>query len=357
MLANGQRFLTAASLHMLVGRVLFVIVLFLGATDVAGLENESNITITFTSTSTITTVLDSNQTTTETTQTVTATLNTTTTQTVTATTSYDPNSTLTSTTTATTWYDPNSTATMTETTTVTMTTTMTVTTGPEETGDVTGDPITYYGTVRRKFELPIGELTSMLRAPDMNILAMPFPGNDDAQFIDRLVVATADGEQVIQVTIKKNIAKFNSTRAPPNAFETIDVAMGPWASETLVVMPPRDAQYHHRSGIDIAFSRVRPGGPMGLTPQFETMIGEACREAVMVTSGWMKILILSTSAVEYYGYDSELAITNAHLDFMVLEMRDAGSFGGILPELWGLRPLTDKVRAMIDDEGNPSIIS
>merc|ERR1712224_271035 len=66
---------------------------------------------------------------------------------------------------------------------------------------------------------------------------------------------------------------------------------------------------------------------------------------VMISSGSMKLLILSTSAKEWHE-DPYLALKYSHLDLFVVEMREENPTG-VLPELWGVQPLTNETRAMM----------
>lgn len=220
-------------------------------------------------------------------------------------------------------------------------------------GDAYGDPIAYFGDVKREFYLPLQKLVPVLETPDLRVLASTFQGQGEEQWFDRVVVTGPGGEEVVRVAIKPDIRNFNRTChscSPPNAFETLNVNM--WGTTAMVVMPPPDVYFHDWKGIHVAFSRLRLAGPEPREFAFsgfasEMMIGHARREAVLAASNSVKVLIVSTSGQEFYGDESDLAVKYAHLDIQLLGMQNSENFRGILPELWGLRPLSDTTRALL----------
>merc|ERR1711957_336937 len=52
---------------------------------------------------------------------------------------------------------------------------------------------------------------------------------------------------------------------------------------------------------------------------------------------------------------SHLGRKYAHLDVEILDMRDHKLFEGVLPELWGYRPLSDNTRSMIKNVSDGAI--
>lgn len=223
---------------------------------------------------------------------------------------------------------------------------------------VSGDPVTYYDGKKIEFVLPWGTFTPMLQTPHMEVLALPIPGKDeDEQWIGRIIVKSASGEHAVQVDIKKKIDILNQTAAPPNVFETIDVTL-PWLHpKPLVNLPPRDILYF-RQDIDIVFGKIPKTGHGRSLRSSQSDMPMSRREAVVVISPSVKILITSSSAWEWYGKTAE-AIRFAHLDMEVFDMHNESSFGGILPELWGIRTLSAKCKAMLKplkpDKSGPAL--
>jgi len=131
----------------------------------------------------------------------------------------------------------------------------------------------------------------------------------------------------------------------PDAFETLDVKMEWWRSGVMAIMPPGDAQFNHWSGISLGFGRVRHFG-------VSKAGGAPRREAVYVMSGSLKILILSSGAREYFierGDSFHLANEYSHLDLEIMEIHDHDQLRGILPELWGLQPISEQTKALLKE--------
>jgi len=208
---------------------------------------------------------------------------------------------------------------------------------PSPGGDVYGDPIAYYNGKKTEFWLPMDTLTLLLQTSDMRVLASPLPGEGKEQWIGHIFVSTPSGHPVVTVDIKRDLVNFNASTVPTDAFETLNVLMGP-AVAPLTAMPPPDAYYTHESGLHLMFGRTsRQPGPY---PR---------REGVVVIGSSAKIHIVSSSAREYYGEGSPLSTLYAHLDFQVFDMQGEESFGGILPELWGVKPLSSETAAMVKE--------
>lgn len=201
--------------------------------------------------------------------------------------------------------------------------------GLPNTAAVSGDPITYYGTKRNEFKVPVGgELTTLLEVPDMRVLASAVKGRtDDEQWLDRIIVMTPAGQEVVSVSIKNDLFDFNRSLVPSNAFETINVNMDWWFSMPLTIMPPANEYFIHWNGLRVAFGRAR-GGALTDAPR---------REMVMVVSQFANVYIASSSANEFYE-QPYYAYKYAHLDLIVGDMRNRSSFAGLLPELWGFAP-------------------
>jgi hypothetical protein len=197
-----------------------------------------------------------------------------------------------------------------------------------------GDPITYIGDRREEFDLPIGVLSTLLRSQDMQVLASARQGHAKDQWIDRIVITDSASDVVVDVGIKMNLTRFHRASLLPDAFETMDVKMEWWRRGLIEIMPPGDAQFTHWSGLSLGFGRVRHyGQETGAAPR---------REAVIVQSKSLKILIISSAAREYFPEEASLGVEYSHLDIEVMEMKDEKQLEGILPELWGLRPMSEQ---------------
>eukprot|EP00931_Biecheleriopsis_adriatica_P101434 TRINITY_DN76572_c0_g1_i1.p1 TRINITY_DN76572_c0_g1~~TRINITY_DN76572_c0_g1_i1.p1 ORF type:complete len:1189 (+),score=190.04 TRINITY_DN76572_c0_g1_i1:44-3610(+) len=216
---------------------------------------------------------------------------------------------------------------------------------------IQGDPLTYYGSTKVPFVLPLDALTLLLETPRMRVLAAPFEGknrSNQEQWIGQVLITTVDNqrEEVLRVDIRNDIAFFNRTAIAPDAFETISAVM-PWhLPYPLPTMPPRDALFTGPAGIQLLFgvARSRSAHLDDTVPR---------REVVAVNDGHVTVLIFSSSAAEYHGLRDFAAYEYAHLDIDIFDLPPqnvVASFKGALPELWGLRPLSEHVASMMKPE-------
>merc|ERR1719253_700054 len=67
----------------------------------------------------------------------------------------------------------------------------------------------------------------------------------------------------------------------------------------------------------------------------------------------MRFYICSSPALEFYGWQRDLTIQNAHLDLMIVEVISGENLYGTLPELWGMKPMSKETEALIVKEDRP----
>lgn len=303
---------------------------------------------TSTTTTTITVTSTTSTTTTVTTSTSTLTTTTSTTSTVTTststftTTTYTGSSSSTTTSTGTTMTTTSSTFTTTTTqTTSTVTTststltTFTTTFSEGAAGFVGDDPLTLFGDVTKQFWLPDQTLVQLLATPELRLLGSAV-GFGSEQWINRLIVAGPAGEEVLQVTIRSDIASYKPDEAPSDDFATLNVTLEWLGGVPLKAIPPPEAYAYTWNSVVFAFARL---------PHFK--IGEAPAEVIVVEGTSARIVITSTAAGSFDGDQAHLAAKYAHLDF-VLHMKQRDTCEGILPELWGLKPLSNETLAMME---------
>lgn len=219
-------------------------------------------------------------------------------------------------------------------------------------GGVAGDPLTYFGDKRAMFIIPYGVLTPLLLLPDASIFAEPVRGEqEDEQWLGRIVVKGTDGTQLVQVDIKdpRDLLAFNRTDAPVDSFETLNVYLGP-NSDHLPSLPASNEVITFGNGMSMACAKVRDGNAEKNTLQSPYL---PRREGLLLVTQKTRMLIMSSSASEWHGYSSTLGFKHAHLDLELFDMQDAASWGGLLPELWGVKPMSEMGRLML--KGNVSI--
>lgn len=155
----------------------------------------------------------------------------------------------------------------------------------------------------------------------------------------------------MDVSIRRDVAKFDRNAEMPGTLETIQVR-APWRDDQLLTFPLTDdalmqhnlVKYsgHFDHPHNITFHLFRGEHPPGIHQSAPR------REGVLIQCDSVKLMIVSASALEYYwdDNDDQRARQFSHLDFELWDMKDVSSFGGLLPEVWGLKP-----KANQDDHG------
>jgi len=199
-------------------------------------------------------------------------------------------------------------------------------------GAVGGDPVTWFGNLRAEFDLPLHQLTTLLRTPDMEVAAAPFAGWNGDQWIGRLAIKSASGKPVLQIDARKDLRDFDRSLLLDGDFDTMDFGVGD---------PGQCAfdtnKFVHPSGIHAAWNRAADC-------TFERF--RACTEVVVIVGQYAKLLIESAPAREMYGGVD--AHAHVHLDFQVFDMTSKETFEGPLAEMWGLKPeISDSTRKLL----------
>eukprot|EP00930_Biecheleria_cincta_P014489 TRINITY_DN12441_c0_g1_i1.p1 TRINITY_DN12441_c0_g1~~TRINITY_DN12441_c0_g1_i1.p1 ORF type:complete len:1364 (-),score=174.62 TRINITY_DN12441_c0_g1_i1:105-4196(-) len=207
---------------------------------------------------------------------------------------------------------------------------------------VSGDPITWFGQRRVEFELPFGKLTTLMRMPDLEVFAAPFQGLQEEQWMGRVVVkSTATGETLLQVDAKQDLRHFDRSTLQHR---------GRHEFETMTPLFPLSTYYPFENQFLIpeTWTWGTYGKPGCAFKQFEP-----CREAVTIVGKFAKMMIVSSSAKEWYGSVEE-AYQHVHLDFDVFEMtNETQLIEGILPQMWGLQPMTAETLKLVKNVSYP----
>jgi hypothetical protein len=211
------------------------------------------------------------------------------------------------------------------------------------------DPIATFGKESREFWLPVGKLTPILHTRHLSMLASTFTGSPHEQWMDRIIVTNGDGFRLADIQIKKNIGDFNRSKSPPNAFETIDLTLG--MSKTPLTEMPKDLDggrkgYYSRMEVSVMTEKLNKVFNWLPWHVDQVHIGKARREAVIIQSPDARFIIISSPATEYYGDVSYLSVEYAHLDIHILDMKNRASIRGLLPELWGLKKMSNRTKEM-----------
>jgi len=209
-------------------------------------------------------------------------------------------------------------------------------------GSSGGDPVALFGDVRREFWLPTGMLHPILHMPELNMMASTFPGDDGEQWFDRVIITSPGGFKIADVSIKKGIGTFNRSTASRDAFETLDVTLG-MADSPMNHMPDLDFLFK-RMGVYITFMRM---DQMRRPIANQMRINGARRDVVMVACKSAHLLIAASPASEYSSFRPDLAVRYSHIDIIILEMHHRHALKGLLPELWGIKPLSNRTKSFL----------
>jgi len=203
---------------------------------------------------------------------------------------------------------------------------------------VAGDPVTWYGSRRAEFKLPMSRLTTMLRTPDMAVLAAPFETGKE-QWIGRVVIKSSrTNSTFLQIDVNRKLAEEGG--------QTMFVMASPDSNQRGSVEPFAGAA-------DVFLHDHEIISPEGLVMHYgrQQNCKGPCREVVVVLGSHAKIMIHSASAAEFYGQSSVEALKSAHLDIDVFDMIEPSTFQGTLPELWGLQEMSEETQNMLVPDG------
>merc|ERR1712146_286674 len=81
-----------------------------------------------------------------------------------------------------------------------------------------------------------------------------------------------------------------------------------------------------------------------------TTVGRLPRECVDIAGPWLHLYVCSTAATEYFGHLRHLSLKYAHLDMLFVEVRSFQSLTGLLPELWGVQPMSEFTKTCVKPE-------
>merc|ERR550525_1795480 len=80
-------------------------------------------------------------------------------------------------------------------------------------------------------------------------------------------------------------------------------------------------------------------------------IAGAQRDVVMVACSSLQFFVTASPAIEFVSFRPDLAVKYSHLDIVIVHMRNRASLKGLLPELWGLKPMSNRTKACMQPPG------
>lgn len=219
------------------------------------------------------------------------------------------------------------------------------------------DPVARFGDQTRVFQLPPHELTTLMASPEFVIRGSVFEGTPgaDEQWFDRVVLTVPSDDRYLEIRMKERLHERNFSKIPTSLFKTIDVTMGygPYGNPAAAAeIAGFDGQVPlSLLGYQVGFKRLRRDASMKFTT-----VGRAPRECVEIAGPELHAYVCSTPATEFHGHSHGLALKYAHLDLAFVEIKDVASLSGLLPELWGVRPMSEETRATIKSEETTTVV-
>merc|ERR1712032_238092 len=195
-------------------------------------------------------------------------------------------------------------------------------------------------------------LTPLLTAPhhggSLRIYGSVFEGGGPwEQWFNRMVLASDD--QFVEITMKANLHELNRSRLPRDTFKTMDVLRGSGkvSEPTLIEKVGRFASDtpYELLGSEVVFRTFE----RHYRSKFTT-VGHFPRECVEIAAQLLHFYICSSAALEYYGARRHLSLQYAHLDMVLVEVADVEAFTGLLPELWGVQPMSASTKAFTKEK-------
>eukprot|EP00930_Biecheleria_cincta_P073401 TRINITY_DN606_c0_g2_i1.p1 TRINITY_DN606_c0_g2~~TRINITY_DN606_c0_g2_i1.p1 ORF type:complete len:441 (-),score=92.30 TRINITY_DN606_c0_g2_i1:119-1441(-) len=213
-------------------------------------------------------------------------------------------------------------------------------------GIAISDPITIYNGKKTKFWLPIFGKHLLVQTPDLVVSASVFQGpRKDLQWFDRFFIKLPDGRQVVEVGIRRDSGN-NSARSRQPVFSQLDIKLGgsqqPLRERKNILYSSPDGQ------VKIAIGSKRQDPPR--------LHGEPITEFVNVETKSISFVLVASHAGNEFPDDFEMQKKHAHMDWVTREMIGTKSFTGILPQIWGVQPLSEEVADMLKSPADsPSI--
>lgn len=209
------------------------------------------------------------------------------------------------------------------------------------------DPVARFGDRVLEFSLPPQQLHTLLHTPDMAVEGSTFEGGGSyEQWFGRMVLSSSTGAW-LDISIKPNLDTLNRSKVDRLlGFETLDVIVGQGEFDkprVVSIVPGLDAKIPFEVfGWQVGFRTIKRRSSIRFSS-----IGFFHRECVDIGGAYLHLYICSSPATEYYGHQRDLSLKYAHLDLAVVEVRELQHCGGLLPELWGLRPPSPATAALV----------
>jgi hypothetical protein len=220
---------------------------------------------------------------------------------------------------------------------------------------VAGDPVAYNGDRKLHFWLPIGVLMPLLRTPDLDIFGSTYPGlnGKKGQFFERYLVVSRGGLTVDVALRNEKVLNMKAGDTVPGVLPFNDTRLLPTDSlNNFSVLSVNYVEGHMRGtvGIDDGITQVQ-----GLTGESraDSTKEHLPTEAVEFFCSSVHFTVCNSYAVDMSYDEEKLLLDFAHLAIQMVRFEGAKDFGGVFPELWGIRNQSKCTEMLTDMEGEP----
>lgn len=213
---------------------------------------------------------------------------------------------------------------------------------------VAGDPITFYNGTKSKFWIPMQpSFVPLLQTPEVHLLASALQGpEEDLQWFDRFLVTLPDGARVLEVGVRRQHLEqlTSSNRSTPRprsfrqgGFQQLEVILG---NDTRPLQVFKQGSFTVSGGSVTLAIAARHSYP----PRFH---GTPRTEYVHVQTESISFVLYGSHAGQEFPDNFSAQAKYVHMDLYCIEMIGEESFTGVLPEIWGIRPMSEEVKDML----------
>jgi hypothetical protein len=203
------------------------------------------------------------------------------------------------------------------------------------------DPITFVNGTKTKFWLPPRVLSPLFIAPDVKLLASPLLGpHDDLQWFERFVVLRPNGDEIAQISIRRQqqlMLGSNRSSFRRGRFNQLEIQL---------FGNTRPEERLRQTLISRDGGTIKVGLGSQSLDRPRTHSGEKA-EYIYIETPTCSFVVFASHAGNEFPKDLHLQTKYTHLDWICLTMDEGSSFTGILPELWGIAPMSEQVSSML----------
>jgi len=186
------------------------------------------------------------------------------------------------------------------------------------------------------FWLPAGKMTLLLQTPEIKIYASPLQGpHEDLQWFDRFYISELNNRPLASVAIRRaGLNKTLTQMRRDRYFEQLEIKIGKDSKAKDLIIP---------GGVKVDDITMSWGEVQHSS--FYTL--RSTMEYFYVETPSIYFHLVPAHAGNEFADDYHSMVKYTHMDFMIGEMKGESKFGGVLPELWGLKPRARETTAML----------